>query len=69
MNLFFVYLARYRTSTLFLNDMIYVLDSQITKKLLKLVPSNKKELKRKINEKLQSLVSFLKEDVFPRITM
>jgi hypothetical protein len=69
MTLFFVYLARYRTSTLFLNDMIYVLDSQITKKLLKLVPSNKKELKRKINEKLQSLVSFLKEDVFPRITM
>jgi hypothetical protein len=69
MNLFFVYLARYRTSTLFLNDMIYVLDSQITKKLLKLVPSNKKELKRKINEKLQSLVSFLKEDVFPNITM
>ena len=49
--------------------MSYVIETQIVKKLLKLIPTTQKNLRKRVNEKMAELLSFLKEDVLNSIAM
>jgi hypothetical protein len=49
--------------------MNYVIDSQITRKLTKLVPSQFKDLKGRINTCFSELSSFLKDELLSNISV
>ncbi len=62
-----IIIGRYRATSLFFNDLNYVIETNLVKKMMRFIPGGYRDLKHRIQDDYSALKDYLKDEILPKI--